>query len=149
MDYNQTEVHEQTCNDSVDNDCDGTVDESYTIGNSTNISTTTIAANALYRKYGEKRKRHWSLFESLIRIFGLLLSFTPLYRVGYKNATDIVLNRINLEFTDLPEAFHGYKLLHLTDLHIDFITGMEGITYEFIADVEPYIYIATLSVSDL
>jgi len=101
------------------------------------------ADNFKHRKYGEKRKRHWSIFEHLIRIFGSLLSVTPLYRVGYNNATNIIVNRINLPFPDLPEAFHGYKVLHLTDLHIDFITGMERTVSRMISNIDADLCVMT------
>ncbi|CAB5115010.1 hypothetical protein D3OALGA1CA_2674 [Olavius algarvensis associated proteobacterium Delta 3] len=94
------------------------------------------ADNFKHRKYGEKRKRHWSLFEVLIHIFGSLLKVTPLYRIGTKNASSIVLKRIELEFPDLPEPFHGYTVLHLTDLHIDFIPGMEQVIGELLSGID-------------
>lgn len=94
------------------------------------------ADNFKHRKYGEKRKRHWSLFEFLIKIFGHLLSFTPLYRVGYRNASNIILNRVNLAFPDLPASFHGYRLLHMTDLHIDFIPGAEQVLCDLISTID-------------
>ena len=91
-----------------------------------------------HRRYGEKRRRHWSLFETMIRVFGGLLKTAGLYRKGYRNATNIVVNRLHLHIDGLPEPFHGYTLLHLTDLHLDFIPGIEalvcrcieGLTYD-------------------
>jgi len=81
--------------------------------------------NYKHRKYGEKRKRHWPLFETLVQIFGRLLKFTPLYRIGHQNARRIVVNRIDLQFGDLPEPFDGYTILHMTDLHLDFVPGID------------------------
>jgi len=80
-----------------------------------------------HRRYGEKRRRRWSLFEALIQLFGVLLKTVNLYQKGYRNATDIVVYRLNLQFEDLPPAFDGFTLLHLTDLHLDFIPGYENI----------------------
>ena len=80
-----------------------------------------------HRKYGEKRKRHWSAFETLIQIFGCLLRMTPLFKIGHENAKRVVLNRVDIRFDDLPEAFNGYKILHLTDLHLDFSPGLEKV----------------------
>ena len=44
---------------------------------------------------------------ALLALYGLFF--------GYKSLT---INRIELEFTDLPEAFDGYKIVQLSDLHI-------------------------------
>lgn len=97
--------------------------------------STLEADNYKHRKHGEKRKRHWSLFESLIQISGRLLKFTPLYRIGYRNATDIVVNQIDLSFDNLPELFHGYTVLHMTDLHLDLVPGIEHTICDRISDL--------------
>ncbi len=47
-----------------------------------------------------------------------------LYERGRRNALDIRLNRITLEFEDLPLAFDGYSILLLTDLHLDGLAGL-------------------------
>jgi predicted MPP superfamily phosphohydrolase len=48
-----------------------------------------------------------------------------LYGQGKENALQIQLHRLTFEFKDLPEAFDGYTLLYLSDLHLD---GLPGIT---------------------
>ncbi|MCP4688026.1 MAG: metallophosphoesterase [Desulfobacterales bacterium] len=78
-----------------------------------------------HRKNGKKHRRKWSLFDGLVRIFGGLLKWTPLYEVGCRNAKNIVLKKVDLTFDDLPDAFNGYTILHLTDLHLDAIPGSE------------------------
>jgi uncharacterized protein len=78
-----------------------------------------------HRKYGEKRRRHWSLFKTLVDVFGRLVRLTPLYEKGVENARRIVVNRVDLFFDRLPESFHGYTILHMTDLHVDFVPGIE------------------------
>ena len=83
------------------------------------------ADNYKHRKHGEKRRRRWSLFTALIDIFDRLIRMTPLYRRGLENAKNIVVNEVDLFFDTLPELFHGYTLLHLTDLHVDFVAGIE------------------------
>ena len=83
------------------------------------------ADNYKRRKFGEKRRRHWSLFKMLIKLFGRAVRVTPLYRRGLENARKIVVNRVDVGFDDLPESFEGYTILHMTDLHLDFIPGIE------------------------
>lgn len=79
------------------------------------------ADNFKHRKYGEKRKRRWSLFEFLIQVFYRGLKLSPLYPIGVRNAKEIVIYEKSLYFNNLPESFHGYTLLHMTDLHLDMI----------------------------
>ena len=86
-------------------------------------------------RYGEKRRRHWPLFELLIRLFGACLKPFKLYQRGYHNATRIVINRERIHFNDLPTPFHGYTLLHLTDIHADFISGYEDVICESIKNL--------------
>jgi len=52
-----------------------------------------------------------------------LLGWTPIYRRGLRNALALRLTRLVLEFPDLPPAFDGYRILHLTDLHLDKLEG--------------------------
>lgn len=75
------------------------------------------------RRHGEKRRQKWDLFEALIRLFGLLLKATHLYARGHANAKRIVVNRRDLRFNKLPDTFHGFTLLHLSDLHPDIVPG--------------------------
>ena len=55
--------------------------------------------------------------------FGLQIA--RLYPVGLRNAVSPVVRKIRLHFADLPAAFHGFQILHLSDLHID---GTDGLT---------------------
>ncbi len=57
--------------------------------------------------------------EYAIGIFGWLLKQTPLHAQGYRNAHTIARRNYVLECANLPSVFDGYRILHLTDLHID------------------------------
>jgi len=94
------------------------------------------ADNYKHRKYGEKRKRRWSFFEFCIEVFYRILQFTPLLPIGIRNAKTIVLNEVDLSFDDLPEKFNGYRILHMTDLHLDMIPGTERALIRQIAGLE-------------
>jgi predicted MPP superfamily phosphohydrolase len=48
-----------------------------------------------------------------------------IYEKGKRNALDVVLNEVAFSFPDLPEEFDGYRILFLTDLHLD---GLDGLT---------------------
>lgn len=53
------------------------------------------------------------------------LKMASLYRKGRANAQDIQIVEHELSFAQLPDAFDGYRILHLTDLHIDSLPGIE------------------------
>ena len=57
-----------------------------------------------------------------------------LYERGRRNALDIKLNQLTIEFEDLPSAFDGYSILLLTDLHLD---GLEGLYEQINSLVAP------------
>ncbi len=69
--------------------------------------------------------RFWKLFNNLITIFGQFLKVIGFYEQGLKNALDIKLNSFELSFPNLPGNFHGYTILHLTDLHLDIVNNLE------------------------
>lgn len=48
-----------------------------------------------------------------------------IYERGKQNALEIDTENVTFDFPDLPPAFDGYKILFLTDLHLD---GLEGLT---------------------
>ena len=56
------------------------------------------------------------ILRSLLRA-GLWL--TGLRSRGERNALDPVVREMRFEFDTLPEAFSGFRILHLSDLHID------------------------------
>ncbi|MCF8303019.1 MAG: metallophosphoesterase [Bacteroidales bacterium] len=88
--------------------------------------------NVKYRRNGKKSKSHWNTFEELAHIFAWLLKIIGWYDKGVENAKNIALKEITLEFNNLPEEFDNYRILHLTDLHIDSIPGLEDIIIDLI-----------------
>ena len=92
--------------------------------------------NFKYKRYGGKRRSHWTLFERFVRYFGYVLKLGPLYRRGYENARKVVVNRLDLRFAEIPESFRGYRILHLTDLHLDCVKGIEDIICDRIQGLE-------------
>ena len=61
------------------------------------------------------------------------LKMARLHQRGKANAQDIRVVEHELSFEQLPETFDGYRLLHLTDLHIDSLPGIEDAISECIA----------------
>jgi predicted MPP superfamily phosphohydrolase len=53
------------------------------------------------------------------RILQFGLQAIGLYRQGVRNALEPVIRRLRLRFPNLPPAFDGFQILHLSDFHID------------------------------
>jgi len=88
-----------------------------------------------HKRYGGRRKSHWTLFERLNMIFGIFLKIVGLYARGHRNAKNVVITEVEITFKNLPGSFHEYKILHLTDLHLDCVKGLENIICEKIKDL--------------
>ncbi|GIX47438.1 MAG: hypothetical protein KatS3mg131_1649 [Candidatus Tectimicrobiota bacterium] len=74
-----------------------------------------------YLKTWQRRRRsphaeNVRLVKTLLRL-GLRLS--GLYRRGERNALSPVVRHLRFAFAALPEAFCGFTILHLSDLHVD------------------------------
>lgn len=80
-----------------------------------------------YKRFGGKRKSYWPLFERLALVFGFILKIFGLYKRGYDNAKNIIIKEIVINFTNLPESFDSYRILYLTDLHLNSIEGIGDI----------------------
>jgi predicted MPP superfamily phosphohydrolase len=65
------------------------------------------------------RTRHWGEFKRLLIAFNLLLKASGLFEAGRRRACALRLVERDMTFPDLPAEFDGYRLLHLTDLHLD------------------------------
>jgi predicted MPP superfamily phosphohydrolase len=69
-----------------------------------------------FRKKLKILVERFKLPRNLVR-FGLHL--TGLYKQGLRNAHDVRLQQFEVNFENLPPGFDGYRLLMLSDLHID------------------------------
>ena len=58
-----------------------------------------------------------------------------LYQQGLANALQPVVRHIRLEFAELPASLDGFRILHLTDLHIDGMDGLAEILAEHAAQL--------------
>ena len=78
-------------------------------------------------KNGKKSRSHWNLFVRLLKVFGIFLKLTGYYQKGYGNAKTIKVNEFTLTYPNLPATFNGFRILHLSDLHIDSIPGFASL----------------------
>jgi uncharacterized protein len=76
-----------------------------------------------FRRHPERSSVENSVVKPLLR---LGLRATGLYSRGSKNALAVRVTQRELEFPDLPREFDGFRILHLSDLHIDSLPGLPG-----------------------
>jgi predicted MPP superfamily phosphohydrolase len=53
------------------------------------------------------------------RVIGRALKLIGLYNRALRNADQIIIRRNVLEFSNLPQAFDNFAILHLSDLHVE------------------------------
>ena len=82
------------------------------------------------------RNRHQPMLEATVVALKWTLKALGLYRRGVRNAENIVLHQRDLYLADLPPAFDGFTILHLSDLHFDGMPGLEHRALEIWGDRE-------------
>ena len=83
------------------------------------------ANNYKHKKSGKKTKSHWDKFESILQVLKLMLKMMNIYEKGIRKARQIKINTLEMKHQRLPKAFSGYRILHLSDLHLDALPGIE------------------------
>jgi predicted MPP superfamily phosphohydrolase len=73
---------------------------------------------------------------------------TQLFRWGAQRALALELTRLTISLPDLPAAFDGYRILHLTDLHLDNLTDTAVALAERLTDVESDLCVITGDIRD-
>jgi uncharacterized protein len=81
-------------------------------------------ANIKTKRWGGKGSHHWYVLLYLMKAFQWLLRATGRYGQGTRNAERLELKELELFFPQLPPAFDGLTIMHLSDLHLD---GMPGL----------------------
>ncbi len=71
------------------------------------------------RRNGSSGIRYWASFEKVLGLFVWLLRLIGLHKRGLNNAIAICCKQYPIVFDTLPASFHNFRILHLTDLHID------------------------------
>lgn len=77
------------------------------------------------QNYGKKSKWYWKNLYRAYSYFEKILKWTGYYQQGNFNAWNVQVRSIELFFPNLPSEFDGFKILHLSDLHIDGMPGLE------------------------
>ncbi|MBS0519854.1 MAG: metallophosphoesterase [Proteobacteria bacterium] len=68
---------------------------------------------------GPRTRWRKAIFNRALALFGLGLRLTPLHARGRRNALDLRRIEIEVALPGLPPAFDGYRLLHVSDTHLD------------------------------
>jgi uncharacterized protein len=99
-------------------------------------------------RHAIERGRHWfspagrrprwrgKVFGMLVNLFGLCLRLAGLYDRGRRNALRPQLVKLDLAFAGLPAAFDGYRILHITDTHLDALPELAAVAGGIIAGLE-------------
>ena len=77
-----------------------------------------------YRRSTIIGERAFPIIAYLAKGIAFVLHLTGLYKYGHQNAKDFRLEHITLSFPDLPHAFDGYTILHMSDLHVGTVPGL-------------------------
>jgi predicted MPP superfamily phosphohydrolase len=66
-----------------------------------------------------------------------------LYALGKRNALRPVIHRVKLEFRNLPSEFDGYRILHLSDLHIDALPDLARVVGNHLQEIDADLCVMT------
>ncbi len=83
-----------------------------------------------------KTRRHRVAFKQMLSLFGWGLRLCGLYERGVRNALRVELKRMELAFANLPAEFDGFRILQLSDLHVDFLPEPLDAALDLIAGEE-------------
>lgn len=95
-----------------------------------------LEMNYLESWLGHGRRRiHWENLKEVHIFVGAVLKFIGLMERGRANARDVRLKEVEFSFERLPQAFDGFTMLQLSDLHIDGLAGLSRAIAEVISGV--------------
>ena len=80
---------------------------------------------------------HWENLPWLEGVFTVFLKATGLWRRGWTNMLNVATDEVELTVGHLPKAFDGYRVLWLSDLHLE---KLDGLTERVIDAIEALDY---------
>jgi uncharacterized protein len=93
-------------------------------------------ANIKTKRWGGKGRHHWYALLYMMKVSAWLLKATGTYGRGFRNAGRVEVRDVELSLPHLPQAFDGFTILHLSDLHLDGMPGLTGRVSELVASRE-------------
>jgi predicted MPP superfamily phosphohydrolase len=85
---------------------------------------------------GRVMRFYWENFDVMPRVLGAILKMTRLMGRAQANALGYRLEEVDIPVKGLPVAFEGYRILHLSDLHIDEILDGGERLFRMVAELE-------------
>lgn len=76
-------------------------------------------------------------------VINFIVRLSGLRSRGKRNARDFCVPSVDFSFPDLPSAFDGYEILHLSDLHIGDIDNLSGMIGERFSAINPDLVVIT------
>ena len=86
--------------------------------------------------------RTW-LGRHIPRAMSFFVRLSGFYARGRRNALSLSVQNLDFSFPDLPSAFDGYKILHLSDLHIGQIDDLPKMIGNKLSGIKPDLVVAT------
>src|SRR5918994_444247 len=83
--------------------------------------------------YGRWRQR---AFKVVVTVLDGMLRLTPIYALGLRNALDLRKVELEFELPGLPPAFDGYRILQLSDTHLDHLPELVAAARVLLEGVE-------------
>ncbi|HEY6983221.1 metallophosphoesterase [Reyranella sp.] len=91
------------------------------------------------------RRTRWrkAIFNRLLAILALGLRLTPFHARGLRNALDVRRTELELAVPGLPPSFDGYRLLHVSDTHLDVFPEIAEVAHRLLDGVEVDLLVVT------
>ncbi|MDA1101066.1 MAG: metallophosphoesterase [Proteobacteria bacterium] len=84
---------------------------------------------------GVASRRRWRGLDPALKLFESLLRLSGLHARGRANALDIGLKPITVTLANLPAAFDGYRILQISDTHLDLLPSLADRMVALLHDV--------------
>jgi predicted MPP superfamily phosphohydrolase len=85
----------------------------------------------------------WDVVQGGLRVVEAAMAPIGLRRRGVRNALDVQLRTVSFDFDELPSAFDGFTILHLSDLHLDVLPGATEAAIRLISSQHPDLCVVT------
>jgi predicted MPP superfamily phosphohydrolase len=85
--------------------------------------------------FGHKKLHRRSLY-GLYLLACRILRLPPVFIPGQRNALDVKVTQTEFVFKNLPAAFDGFRILHISDLHMDGIPRLLDVLIRMIEPLE-------------
>jgi predicted MPP superfamily phosphohydrolase len=85
---------------------------------------------------GARRKWRSTVFHWALVAFTSAIRVAALYEHGRRGALTPKLTNLTLSFPTLPKSFDGYRILHLTDTHLDILPELANVARVMLAGLE-------------